>query len=335
MATSTIKVSWRSSAVPIKIYGRRRYTPDFADALAEWERLAKKAGIPFRVSQGGFNGTAVSASASTHAGDAVDISVKNLSKDQVAKLNEIGRMIGMASWFRTSSAKWGTRGQGFSSYHIHAVPNGWGIPHPSAARQANSYRSGRDGLASNQPDLGPGHVTQYRTRTWADYKKAASPGVPSTGGSGTKPAAPIKPAQPSTGGLTVSDINTILAQLEEIKKQNRAIHGDLAGREAVDARREADTLAVWRFPVHRGSGPVMAISELAGQTDMLKTLLAQVSGLAKNAGVDEKTIINGVVAGITPLLKQSIIKAQGDIDLEAAEEFADAVLAAFREQLNK
>ena len=79
----------------------------------------------------------------------------------------------------------------------------------------------------------------------------------------------------------------------------------------------------------------MAISELAGQTDMLKTLLAQVSGLAKNAGVDEKTIINGVVAGITPLLKQSIIKAQGDIDLEAAEEFADAVLTAFREQLNK
>lgn len=335
MATQTVKVSWRTSPVPVVYYGGRRYTPEMAACLAEWSRLVSEENLTLRFVQGGFNGTNVTASAGTHGGDAVDVSIKNsageyLTKSQVSKIISLGRSVGLAVWFRTTKyAKYGTRAQGFSSYHIHAVPNGWGVPSPQAAGQATNYRKGRDGLASNQADKGPGHVSTYRTRTWEDYKKL-SPGSP------VKPptTSPIPPTN-STGGLTMSDITTLLKELSDIKAQNRAIHDSIAGRANVDTRRQEDTKATWLFPIHRSAGPVAVISEIASQTDMLRSLTTMVSGLAKSSGVDEKTIVNGVVAGLTPILRGAIIEAQGDIDLEAAEGFADAVLEAFREQLNK
>lgn len=330
--TRTIKVSWLTSRVTVTTYGGRTYTPDFAAALVEWERLARAEGIPFRITQGGFNG-GVRASGSTHHGDAVDLSVRDLSERQVARLITIGRMLGIAAWFRTTSkAKWGTRAQRFANYHVHGVPNLWGVAHPAARNQAASYRNGRDGLASNQKDLGPGHVTNYRTRTWEGYLAAKSKG--STPTITTKPNT-TTPA-PTTGGLGMSssEFTTVMAALNDIKEQNKAIHRDTAGREAINEKRKEDVLAVWNFPIHRTAGPTAVISEIAGQTNILTSLMSLVSGIAKDNGVDEKQIIDGVVAGITPTLKRAIVEAQGDVELEQAEEFAEAVFERFRRSLN-
>lgn len=168
-----------------------KFSPEFRDALVELDRLTPD--VPLVVTQGGFNGTAVSASAGTHAGDAVDFSVRGLTREQVAKAIEAGRKVGIFLSFRTTkTGKWGVRAHGFGSYHLHGVPNGWGAPSAGARRQIaytdsrgvkRGYRNGRDGLASNGPDVGPGHVGTYRTRTWAGYKAAkASAGAGSWDG---------------------------------------------------------------------------------------------------------------------------------------------------------
>lgn len=191
MAQATHKVSWLDKPIPVTRVGGRKYSAVFAEALQEWERLVKAKGIRFTVTQGAFSGS-VSASGNTHLGDAVDISVSGLTQAQVAEVNRIGRMLGFTSWFRTTKVgKWGTRAHGFKNYHIHAVPNLWGYPHKSARNQAASYRQGRDGLASNQTDLGPGHVNNYRTRTWLDYKALQQKPVPT----------PQIPTPPNTGSL--------------------------------------------------------------------------------------------------------------------------------------
>lgn len=136
----------------------------------------QRAGQTFTITQGGFNGTRVAASAGTHAGDALDLSVRGLSESQVSKMIEAMRWAGFAAWFRTTSvAKWGTRAQGFSGYHVHAVPNGWGQPSAGARRQADAYRAGRDGLARNLADIGPGHTDAYRTKTWPETLDTRTP----------------------------------------------------------------------------------------------------------------------------------------------------------------
>ena len=173
-------------------YKGGKFSPAFRDALVELDRLTPD--VPLVVTQGGYNGTAVSASSGTHAGDAVDFSVRGLTKEQVAKAIEAARKVGIFLSFRTTKVgKWGVRAHGFSNYHLHGVPNGWGNPSAGARRQVEytdsrgvkrGYRNGRDGLASNGLDVGPGHVSTYRSRTWWDYKKSqteAKPGLPSTG----------------------------------------------------------------------------------------------------------------------------------------------------------
>lgn len=163
-----------------------KFTPAFRDSLAEADRL-----VPgFILTQGGFNGTNVSASAGTHAGDGADFSVRGKTKAEVAAFIEAQRRVGNAAWFRTTRwAKWGTRAHGFTSYHVHVVPNGYAAPSQAAKAQVNStrggrpagYRNGRDGLASNGVDAGPGHTGAYRKRTWWDFKNLSKPSVPSTG----------------------------------------------------------------------------------------------------------------------------------------------------------
>lgn len=152
-----------------------RYSPAMRDAMAEWERLARAEGIPFTVTQGGWNAGGVAASAGTHDGDAADLKTRGLSRHQVTRLITLGRMIGMAAWFRTgNSPKWGTPAHKFASgEHIHAVPNGWGSPSRGARNQATAYRRGRDGLALDGVDAGPGHTGAYRTRTWSKYQKVS------------------------------------------------------------------------------------------------------------------------------------------------------------------
>lgn len=169
-----------------RVYEGRRYSPVFWDAVSKWRSLCRTEGIPFVITQGGHNGGQVSASASTHNGDAVDISARNMTEKQAERLVRIGRMVGIAVWFRTTSTpKWGTRAQGFSSYHFHGVPNKWGHPSPAADRQADSYRNGRDGLVRNLSDIGPGHTKSYQRQTWHSYNKSIqgkpTPSLPKTG----------------------------------------------------------------------------------------------------------------------------------------------------------
>lgn len=154
-----------------------KFTPAFRDSLVEADAM-----VPgFVLTQGGFNGTSVAASAGTHAGDSADFSVRGKTREQVAAFIEAHRKVGNFASFRTTKVgKWGTRAQGFTSYHVHVVPNGWGAPSAAARRQINheypkgtkrGYRNGRDGLGSNGIDTGPGHTGAYRTRTWWDFQK--------------------------------------------------------------------------------------------------------------------------------------------------------------------
>ena len=225
-------------ATVYRTYEGRRYSPEMWAAVSEWRRLARAEGIAFRITQGGFNNGAVAASGGTHDGDAIDLSVSGLTQAQVARLITLGRMVGLFASFRTTKvAKWGTRAQGFGAYHVHAVPNGWGHPSRGARDQALAYRRGRDGLRQNGPDTGPGHVSTYRTRTWPAYRALqAPPGLPSTGVSDL-------PTTPTTGGLTVSDINTILSRLDYVQAQLKAVAEGSYGRDALNARnRDVSTI---------------------------------------------------------------------------------------------
>ena len=150
-------------AVPYIYFRGRRMTPAFRDA---WLAAEQKCGWQIAMTQGGFNGNAVAASGGTHAGDSADHTVRNKTKAQVAREIECLRWAGIFSSFRTTKrAKWGVRAQGFSSYHGHNVPNGWGHPSRGAREQALAYRRGRDGLRGNGPDTGPGHTHASRTQT--------------------------------------------------------------------------------------------------------------------------------------------------------------------------
>jgi len=169
-----------------------KFSAGFRDSLEDADQEAPG----FVLTQGGFNGTSVSASGGTHAGDAADFSVRGKTLAQVTAFILAHRKRGNFASFRTTSvAKWGVRAQGFSSYHIHVVPNGWGAASLAARRQIayivngvkRGYRYGRDGLSSNGPDVGPGHTSAYRLRTWPGYLATKTAGLPASGSIGTIP----------------------------------------------------------------------------------------------------------------------------------------------------
>lgn len=102
------------------------------------------AGVPFDIHQRGHN-SSVAASGSTHAGDAID------TVPWTNKVVSALRKVGWAAWKRSPS-------QGPWRRHIHGVPiPGLGVgkpsPSPSAARQAQDYLKGGDGLGGK--DNGP------------------------------------------------------------------------------------------------------------------------------------------------------------------------------------
>ena len=148
--------------IPYIWFRGKRMTPAVRDALLAAEQ---RAGFNFVVTQGGFNAGGVVASAGTHDGDALDLRTRDLDKAKVTKMIEAMRWAGFAAWYRTSGAQYGVRAQGFTTPHVHAVPNGWGLPSAGARAQAAAYRARRDGLARNLADIGPGHVSTWRTKT--------------------------------------------------------------------------------------------------------------------------------------------------------------------------
>ena len=144
------------------LYKGSRFSVEAAASLRELDRLTPT--IPVVITQGGWNAGAVSASATSHDCDAVDISVRGLGPEQVEAIVTTLRMLGWAAWLRTAA-------QGFTP-HIHAIPVGWGyVSGPawltgSAAFQAAEYLAGRNGLAGRGRDDGP---RDYVGQTWPRY----------------------------------------------------------------------------------------------------------------------------------------------------------------------
>lgn len=152
------------ATTPYIYFRGRRMTREARDA---WLAAEQRCGWEIKpMTQGGWNAGGVAASAGTHDRDAADCSVRGKTKAQVTKEIESLRWAGWFASLRTASKRhWGVRPQYFSSIHVHAVPNGWGLVSAGARRQAEAYRRGRDGLRGNGPDAGgPGHVSTYRKR---------------------------------------------------------------------------------------------------------------------------------------------------------------------------
>lgn len=117
-------------------YKGKKFTQRFAEVLAASERMA---GVPFRISQGGFRPT-TSYSGTSHRGDAVDLTPVLGSIIRALRAN------GVAAWDRTGKGPWRP--------HIHGVPlPGYGSPAGSAVWQGQDYLRGGDGLGGR--DNGP------------------------------------------------------------------------------------------------------------------------------------------------------------------------------------
>lgn len=117
-------------------------SPPFA---AWWAGYVDRLGFVPQIVQGGWMGDdAASASSTTHAGDALDLRLKDrTAAERVAMIREA----------RTTSVAYWERGpeQGFE-LHAHLVPGPWAHPSPSALAQWNELLAGGDGLVGDRPD---------------------------------------------------------------------------------------------------------------------------------------------------------------------------------------
>lgn len=112
------------------------------------ERAEALAGFVFVVTQGSYQ-SSVEASAGTHdRGGAIDFRAKWMTKAKRTRMVAALRAAGFAAWLRTPA-------QGPWVIHVHAVLCDHPDLSPSAQRQVNAYRAGRNGLANNGPDDGP------------------------------------------------------------------------------------------------------------------------------------------------------------------------------------
>lgn len=108
-------------------------------------REAERIGGPLRITQGAYN-TSVSASAGTHAGGGVyDFSVRGLTRTQINRRVRALRTVGFAAWYRSPD-------EGPWPAHIHAVAVGCPDLDPSAERQVQALRRGRNGLRGDGKD---------------------------------------------------------------------------------------------------------------------------------------------------------------------------------------
>lgn len=115
-------------------------TVDWMTKLAI-ERAERKLSYDLSITQGSYNGGRVSASAGTHDGGGV---IDLREWDWPSKVRAL-RLSGFAAWYRDPA-------EGPWPGHIHAVLVGNRQLAPSAKRQVDSFRSGRNGLANNGLD---------------------------------------------------------------------------------------------------------------------------------------------------------------------------------------
>lgn len=276
------------AAVPYIWFRGKRMTPAFRDAILAAEG---RAGFTFTITQGGFNAGGVAASAGTHDGDAADFSVRGLAEARIAATIEALRWAGIAAWLRTTNTSLhGVRPQGFGSAHIHAVPNGWGAPSRGARDQAVAYRRGRDGLARNLADIGPGHTSAWRNRTTPG--KPTNPGLPGAGATGPAPT-----PKPKEDTLSAAEEARIIAHVDA-KFRDLQVKGlDRTGFDPI-------VKAVKDWPVYRGGRAVPWIQDTANATSNTQLLLGRVDGLTKavqdlasGQGVDGAAIADAAKAG--------------------------------------
>jgi hypothetical protein len=152
---------------PVDLGGGRLTDARTANMLAEAQRIA---GFDFLYAQGSYNGTAVSASAGTHAGGGV-VDIRTIPMGSRArKITALKalRQVGFAAWIRPYVPDlWGE--------HIHAVsiqPGGrfdQGVLAAGAHQQVKSYYDGRDGLRGNRPD--PHAAFGIDPVTWEEYHR--------------------------------------------------------------------------------------------------------------------------------------------------------------------
>lgn len=103
------------------------------------------ADFPIQPTQGSYS-TSVGASAGTHAGGgAVDLSVRELNRNQIEVLVFVLRAHGFAAWHRTPD-------EGDWPAHVHAIYAASTDLSAPARRQVESLRRGRNGLKGDGPD---------------------------------------------------------------------------------------------------------------------------------------------------------------------------------------
>ncbi len=147
----------------VTTFNGKRTDTRTAAMLTEAQRLY---GRTIRLTQGSYN-TSVSQSANTHAGGgAIDASVDGLTSTQITSLVRILRTVGFAAWHRKPS-------EGPWAAHIHAVAVGCRDLAPSAARQVEALRNGRNGLANG--GLDPHAWLNVPVRTWEQYLASRTP----------------------------------------------------------------------------------------------------------------------------------------------------------------
>lgn len=122
-----------------------RLSPVFADW---WTEYVARLGFEPTIVQGGWLTNAADASATTHAGDALDLRVWDRTRTEQTAMVRVAREMSAAAWLRD-------RVHGGMDPHVHLVPGRWANPSPSALRQWDALRAGRDGLASNGADYHP------------------------------------------------------------------------------------------------------------------------------------------------------------------------------------
>lgn len=195
------------------------------------EACERELGYDLTITQGSFN-TSVGASAGTHAGGGT-VDLKGWDADRKVR---VLRKWGFAAWKRTPS-------QGPWPTHVHAVLIGNQSAAASARRQVDSYRAGRNGLASNGRDDGP-RVTvrtfRYQERLYAPGRRVLKlgrfgpdvewvqrhPGVKAAvvdGDYGPQTAAAVRAYQESKGIKTSAEVGprtwlSLLAAARRTKK---------------------------------------------------------------------------------------------------------------------
>lgn len=151
------------SATQRTTFQGRRTTPRTVAMLQEAGRIytARTKRTPPPISQGGYNGGGVAASAGTHDRDALDFRTAGLPLTLQRIWEESLWAVGFAAWHRPYV-------RNLWPEHCHAVPKGGDLSQ-GARYQVSAFKAQRNGLRSN---LRYPRIGKYAFRTWEGYLKS-------------------------------------------------------------------------------------------------------------------------------------------------------------------